>query len=89
MYREPEGSGTCSPEGIRTADLFLEGDEVGPCGWLKDKFGLSWQIIPRVLGEMMESSDTEKASRAMNAMLQMQKIDVAALKRAYEGAPTE
>ncbi|MGH2450436.1 MAG: VOC family protein [Candidatus Limnocylindria bacterium] len=63
--------------------LTADGGQEGPCGWLKDRYGLSWQIIPRVLGEMMESKDTESASRAMNAMLQMKKIDIAGLKRAY------
>jgi predicted 3-demethylubiquinone-9 3-methyltransferase (glyoxalase superfamily) len=51
------------------------------CGWLKDKFGLSWQIIPRALGELLGDKDPARASRAMKAMLQMTKIDVAALKR--------
>lgn len=54
------------------------------CGWLKDKFGLSWQIIPKQLGELLSSPDTEKAGRAMQAMLQMKKIDIAELQRAYE-----
>lgn len=65
--------------------LSADGGEEGPCGWVKDKYGLWWQIIPRVLGEIMESEDTEKASRAMNAMLQMKKLDIAALRRAYDG----
>lgn len=55
------------------------------CGWLKDKFGLSWQIVPRKLGELLGSDDKEKANRAMQAMLQMKKIDVAALEAAYRG----
>src|SRR5258706_173859 len=55
------------------------------CGWLKDKYGLSWQVTPRVLGEMMSDPDKEKAGRVMTAMLQMKKIDIAALKRAYAG----
>ena len=55
------------------------------CGWLKDKFGLSWQIVPRQLGEMLSDSDKEKAGRVMDAMLQMKKIDLAALEAAYEG----
>ena len=52
------------------------------CGWLKDKYGASWQIVPRVLVEIMGGSDAEKSGRAMNAMLQMKKLDIAALKRA-------
>ncbi len=55
------------------------------CGWLKDKFGVSWQIIPRVLGEMMSDPDTDKANRVTQAMLKMKKIDIAALQRAYDG----
>ena len=54
------------------------------CGWLKDKFGLSWQIVPTVLGEMLQDKDAEKSQRVMKAMLQMDKIDIEGLKRAYE-----
>jgi predicted 3-demethylubiquinone-9 3-methyltransferase (glyoxalase superfamily) len=61
------------------------GGEESQCGWLKDKFGLSWQIIPRALGEMLGDADPEKANRAMQAMLQMQKIDIAKLEAAYAG----
>ena len=56
------------------------------CGWLKDKYGLSWQIIPAALGQMMQDKDTEKSKRVMNAMLQMEKIDIKKLKQAYEHA---
>jgi len=55
------------------------------CGWLVDKFGLSWQIIPETLGELLQDKDPEKSQRVMQAMLQMSKIDIAALRRAYEG----
>jgi predicted 3-demethylubiquinone-9 3-methyltransferase (glyoxalase superfamily) len=55
------------------------------CGWLKDKYGLSWQVVPTVLVEMMSDPDRKKAGRAMEAMLQMKKLDIAALQRAYEG----
>lgn len=55
------------------------------CGWIKDKFGLSWQIIPTALGEMLQDKDAEKSGRVMQAMLQMDKIDIALLKQAYEG----
>jgi predicted 3-demethylubiquinone-9 3-methyltransferase (glyoxalase superfamily) len=55
------------------------------CGWLKDKYGLSWQIIPKQLGEYLSSPEKEKAGRAMQAMLQMKKIDIATLKKAYDG----
>jgi predicted 3-demethylubiquinone-9 3-methyltransferase (glyoxalase superfamily) len=61
-----------------------EGGEEGKCGWLKDKYGLSWQIIPHQLGEMLGDPDPAKAGRAMQAMLQMQKIDIQELKRAYD-----
>jgi predicted 3-demethylubiquinone-9 3-methyltransferase (glyoxalase superfamily) len=61
-----------------------EGGEAGRCGWLKDKYGLSWQIIPTALGEMLGDKDPQRAGRVMQAMLQMSKIDVQALKQAYE-----
>jgi predicted 3-demethylubiquinone-9 3-methyltransferase (glyoxalase superfamily) len=60
------------------------GGEEGQCGWLKDKFGVSWQIIPTALGELLGDSDPEKSKRVMEAMLQMHKIDVETLKQAYE-----
>ncbi len=55
------------------------------CGWLKDKYGLSWQIVPKQMGAMLTSSDKEKAGRAMMAMLQMKKIDIKKLQEAYDG----
>jgi predicted 3-demethylubiquinone-9 3-methyltransferase (glyoxalase superfamily) len=55
------------------------------CGWLQDKYGLSWQVIPTVLGEMLQDKDPEKSARVMKAMLQMDKIDIEGLKRAYKG----
>jgi predicted 3-demethylubiquinone-9 3-methyltransferase (glyoxalase superfamily) len=55
------------------------------CGWLQDKYGLSWQIIPSALGQMLQDKDPAKANRVMQAMLQMDKIDIACLKRAYDG----
>jgi len=61
-----------------------EGGEKGPCGWLKDKYGVSWQIIPTVLGQMLGDKDPQKAQNVMQAMLQMTKIDIATLRRAYE-----
>lgn len=61
------------------------GGEESQCGWLKDRFGLSWQIIPKALGEMLGDKDPEKAQRVMEAMLKMRKIDVKALKQAYDG----
>ncbi|MFJ8697579.1 VOC family protein [Streptomyces roseolilacinus] len=62
-----------------------EGGEEGPCGWLKDKYGLSWQITPRVLTEMMADPDSEKAGRAAKAMMGMKKIDIQGLRDAYQG----
>ena len=62
-----------------------EGGEKSRCGWLKDKYGLSWQVNPTILGEMLKDKDPEKAKRVMEAMLQMDKIDIETLKRAYEG----
>jgi predicted 3-demethylubiquinone-9 3-methyltransferase (glyoxalase superfamily) len=61
------------------------GGEKGPCGWLKDKYGLSWQIDPGILGELLRDPDPSKSNRVMQAMLKMNKIDIAALRRAYEG----
>jgi len=58
----------------------------GPCGWLKDKFGLSWQVTPTALGELLADKDPAKTERVMAAMLTMQKLDIAALQRAYAGA---
>jgi predicted 3-demethylubiquinone-9 3-methyltransferase (glyoxalase superfamily) len=61
-----------------------EGGEQGPCGWLKDKYGLSWQVVPSVLPQMLNDPDPEKADRVMRAMLQMKKIDIAGLQKAYD-----
>jgi predicted 3-demethylubiquinone-9 3-methyltransferase (glyoxalase superfamily) len=66
--------------------LISGGGEESMCGWLKDKYGLSWQIIPSALGEMLGDKDPEKAHRVLQAMLKMHKIDVKALKQAYEQA---
>jgi predicted 3-demethylubiquinone-9 3-methyltransferase (glyoxalase superfamily) len=55
------------------------------CGWLKDKYGVSWQIVPTILGEMLQDKDTKKSQRVMKALLQMHKLDVDALVKAYEG----
>ena len=60
------------------------GGEEGPCGWLKDKFGVSWQIVPTVLIEMLNDPDLEKSKRVTEAMLQMKKIDIQSLKQAYK-----
>lgn len=62
-----------------------EGGEQVECGWLKDKFGLSWQIVPTVLPEMLSDPDPAKAKRVMEAMMKMKKLDIAGLKNAYDG----
>jgi predicted 3-demethylubiquinone-9 3-methyltransferase (glyoxalase superfamily) len=69
----------------RLWDALSEGGEKSQCGWLKDRYGLSWQIVPSVLGEMLQDKDPEKSKRVMTAMLQMKKIDIKALRQAYEG----
>jgi predicted 3-demethylubiquinone-9 3-methyltransferase (glyoxalase superfamily) len=68
------------------AKLSDGGDEKAQqCGWLKDKYGVSWQVVPTVLIEMLTDSDPDKSQRAMKAMLQMKKLDIDKLKRAYAG----
>jgi predicted 3-demethylubiquinone-9 3-methyltransferase (glyoxalase superfamily) len=65
-----------------------EGGEEGPCGWLKDKYGLSWQVVPTGMEELFSDPDPERAKRAMEAMLKMGKLDIAALRAAANGVPT-
>src|ERR671930_2421019 len=65
--------------------LTAGGGKPSQCGWLKDKYGLSWQIVPTVLGQLLADKDPQKSRRVMEAMLKMTKIDIAGLKRAYEG----
>ncbi|MFH5877572.1 VOC family protein [Arthrobacter sp. NA-172] len=67
-------------------DALTAGGEESQCGWLKDKFGLSWQIVPTIFTELLSGPDPEGAQRAMAAMLQMKKLDIAALQSAYDGA---
>ena len=67
--------------------LTANGGEPGPCGWLKDRFGLSWQVVPRRLPELLQDPDPERAKRAMEAMLKMSKINVAELERAADSVP--
>ena len=62
-----------------------EGGEEGPCGWLKDRFGLSWQVVPAILPQMLTGGDSAAADRVTKAFLQMKKFDIAALRRAYDG----
>jgi predicted 3-demethylubiquinone-9 3-methyltransferase (glyoxalase superfamily) len=65
--------------------LTADGGEPGRCGWLKDKFGLSWQVIPTALTRMLGDKDPAKSTRVMTAMMQMNKLDVATLQQAYDG----
>lgn len=65
-------------------DKLSEGGEQIECGWLKDKFGVSWQVVPTILVELINDPDPMKSQRVMAAMLQMKKLDIAGLKRAYE-----
>jgi len=69
------------------SSLILGGGEPSVCGWLKDKFGVSWQIVPKILPELMDGPDREGAERVMKAMLGMTKLDVEQLREAYEGVP--
>jgi predicted 3-demethylubiquinone-9 3-methyltransferase (glyoxalase superfamily) len=66
-------------------DRLGEGGEEGPCGWLKDKFGVSWQVVPRRLNELLDDPDREKSQRVMAAMLSMRKIELDELERAAQG----
>ncbi|CAG0970387.1 2-polyprenyl-6-hydroxyphenyl methylase / 3-demethylubiquinone-9 3-methyltransferase [Methanosarcinales archaeon] len=65
--------------------LISDGGQESVCGWLKDRYGVSWQIIPEIIGELVGDPTSEKSQRAMKAMLQMKKIDIEGLKKAYEG----
>ncbi|WP_406267464.1 VOC family protein [Actinacidiphila glaucinigra] len=67
-------------------EKLTDGGEEGPCGWLKDRFGVSWQVFPEVLLEMIADADPDKATRTTKAMHSMKKLDLAALRRAYDGA---
>ena len=66
--------------------LTADGGAPGRCGWLKDKYGVSWQIVPKALGRLLGGNDGAKSKRAMDALMQMNKLDVNALQRAYDGA---
>jgi len=71
----------------RLWEALSDGGTIEQCGWLKDRYGVSWQIVPTVLGEMLGDPDPAKAQRVMQAMLKMIKLDIAGLKAAYEGGP--
>jgi predicted 3-demethylubiquinone-9 3-methyltransferase (glyoxalase superfamily) len=64
--------------------LTADGGEPGPCGWLKDKFGLSWQIVPSLIMEMLQDKDVDRSTRVMNALMDMHKLEIAELQRAYD-----
>ena len=68
-------------------DQLTEGGEEGPCGWLKDKFGLSWQVVPTGMDELFADPDPTRAERAMRAMFGMRKLDIATLRSAADGVP--
>ena len=68
-------------------DKLSEGGSEGPCGWLKDRYGLSWQVVPTGMEELFADPDPERAQRAMKAMLEMKKLDIAALRAAADGVP--
>jgi predicted 3-demethylubiquinone-9 3-methyltransferase (glyoxalase superfamily) len=63
-------------------EKLAQGGNEGPCGWLKDKFGLSWQVVPKALPELLQDKNAERAGRVMQAMLKMRKLDIAALQKA-------
>jgi predicted 3-demethylubiquinone-9 3-methyltransferase (glyoxalase superfamily) len=68
-------------------EKLTEGGEESQCGWLKDRFGLSWQVVPQGMGELFSDPDPQRAERAMKAMLQMRKLDIEELRRAADGEP--
>jgi predicted 3-demethylubiquinone-9 3-methyltransferase (glyoxalase superfamily) len=68
-------------------EKLTEGGEEGPCGWLRDKYGLSWQVVPTGFEEILNDPDTERGRRAMEAMFKMRKLDIAELRRAADGVP--
>jgi predicted 3-demethylubiquinone-9 3-methyltransferase (glyoxalase superfamily) len=68
-------------------EKLTDGGQEGPCGWVKDRFGLSWQVVPEGMDELFADSDPQRAERAMKCMLQMKKLDIAELRRAADGVP--
>jgi predicted 3-demethylubiquinone-9 3-methyltransferase (glyoxalase superfamily) len=69
--------------------LIADGGQEGVCGWLKDKFGVSWQVAPKVLNEMLRGSDPQNVARVTNAFLKMKKFNISELRKAYRGTPTK
>ena len=76
---------SCETQEMTLWKKLSEGGEKEQCGWLKDKFGISWQIVPTVLGEMVQNKDAKKSESVIKAMLQMNKIDIQDLRKAYAG----
>ena len=68
-------------------DRLSDGGQTSRCGWLKDRFGVSWQVVPTVLGEMLQDKDPDKPKRVMAAIMKMTKLDIDQLRRAYAGGP--
>jgi predicted 3-demethylubiquinone-9 3-methyltransferase (glyoxalase superfamily) len=68
-------------------ERLTDGGEEGPCGWLKDRYGLSWQVVPTGMDELLTDADPERATRAMRALLGMRKLDIAAIRSAADGVP--
>ena len=93
QYKHSEAASiTVSTNDQKETDYFWEalisnGGEAGQCAWLKDRFGVSWQIVPTALPRLLGSADREAANRALQAMFKMSKIDIAALEAAYAGEP--
>jgi predicted 3-demethylubiquinone-9 3-methyltransferase (glyoxalase superfamily) len=90
MYKFTEAisiSVECETQGEidRLWDALLDGGKAQACGWLKDRYGLSWQIVPSIMGELFSNKDPAASARAMQAMMKMVKFDIAALRRAYDG----
>jgi predicted 3-demethylubiquinone-9 3-methyltransferase (glyoxalase superfamily) len=69
-------------------ERLTDGGEEGPCGWCKDRYGVSWQVVPREIGELFSDADPERAALAMRAMFEMKKLDIAALRAAADGVVT-
>jgi predicted 3-demethylubiquinone-9 3-methyltransferase (glyoxalase superfamily) len=69
-------------------ERLTDGGEEGPCGWCKDRYGLSWQVVPKEIGEIFSDADPDRAARAMKAMFDMKKLDIAALRAAGDGVTT-
>ena len=81
-HSRSKSSATLKPKSIISGASSPRAGQEGPCGWLKDKFGLSWQVVPAVLPDLIRDQGSEKGERVMKAMLRMRKLDIAALQQA-------